>query len=239
MTDWDEGQLLEIVQTRFDQVLEQIGEAAKKSGRSPSQITLLPVTKTVETRVLRAVYSLGYRDFAENRVQELVRKSEEMSDLSPTWQLIGHLQSNKANHAARIASTVQSVDSLRIAEALSKGASRAEKTLDLLVEVNTSGEEAKFGMRPSEVQPLLEAVSELPSVKVRGFMTMAPLTQDTDLIRRTFSDLRELQEKLAPSFEGSTVELRELSMGMSGDFPIAVEEGATIVRVGSALVGSL
>ncbi len=301
-----------LLRARFERVLSIVEESAERVGRDPSEVMLLPVTKTVPTEVLRVAYALGYRDFAENRVQELRRKSEELADLSPAWHLIGHLQTNKAGQAARFASSVQSVDSLRIAEALSRAVSvpanvpTAETTrvttaeaeyhqnrpglrvqtgdqnpghfvpssekrdpspaklpapatrdassisssprwtklpapagrgMEVLLEVNTSGEEAKYGLTPTEVPEILDIAAGLPGLTVRGFMTMAPLTEDESVIRRTFADLRELREHLAPQHEGDGVELTELSMGMSGDYQIAIEEGATIIRVGSALFG--
>ena len=252
----------------------------------------VPATKTVPAEVLRTAYALGYRNFAENRVQELRQKAKELQDLSPTWHLIGHLQTNKAGQVARVARVVQSVDSLRIAEALSRAVStlmneptaettrvttaesgyrqnraglRAQKDdpnpghfvpgpekrdpslakfpdpsgrgLEVLLEVNTSGEATKYGLVPAEVPEVLDVIAGLPGLNVRGFMTMAPFTNNEGVIRQTFADLRELRDRLAPQYEGDGVELTELSMGMSGDYPIAVEEGATIVRVGTALFG--
>ena len=227
-------------------VREQINAAALRSGRSPADIRLLPVTKYHPESQLRAIHSLGFRDLGENRIQELRAKAAAMSDLDINWVLIGHLQTNKATQAARVAQEVQSVDSLRVATALSNavvrlqnedaaaGAGEAATPLKVLLQVNTSGEEAKYGLAPNEVGAVLEQVSDLPGLAVAGFMTMAPLTDDEGVIRQTFSRLRELRVTLV---RASGLELPELSMGMSHDFEIAIEEGATTVRIGSSIFG--
>ena len=227
-------------------VREQINAAALRSGRSAADIRLLPVTKYHPESQLRAIYALGFRDLGENRIQELRAKAAAMSDLDINWVLIGHLQTNKATQAARVAKEIQSVDSLRVATALSNavvrlhsededaGAGAAAAPLQVLLQVNTSGEEAKYGLAPSEVGAVLEQVADLPGLTVGGFMTMAPLTDDEGVVRQTFSRLRELRDTLV---RASGLELPELSMGMSHDFEIAIEEGATTVRIGSSIFG--
>ena len=228
-------------------VREQINAAALRSGRSPADICLLPVTKYHPESQLRAIHSLGFRDLGENRIQELRAKAAAMSDLDINWVLIGHLQTNKATQAARVAKEIQSVDSLRVATALSNAVVRlqnegeaaaagedAATPLKVLLQVNTSGEEAKYGLAPNEVGAVLEQVADLPGLTVGGFMTMAPLTDDEGVVRQTFSRLRELRDTLV---RASGLELPELSMGMSHDFEIAIEEGATTVRIGSSIFG--
>ena len=227
-------------------VREQINAAALRSGRSPADICLLPVTKYHPESQLRAIHSLGFRDLGENRIQELRAKAAAMSDLDINWVLIGHLQTNKATQAARVAKEIQSVDSLRVATALSNavvrlqnedaaaGEDAAAAPLKVLLQVNTSGEEAKYGLAPNEVGAVLEQVADLPGLTVGGFMTMAPLTDDEGVVRQTFSRLRELRDTLV---RASGLELPELSMGMSHDFEIAIEEGATTVRIGSSIFG--
>ena len=227
-------------------VREQINAAALRSGRSAADIRLLPVTKYHPESQLRAIYALGFRDLGENRIQELRAKAAAMSDLDINWVLIGHLQTNKATQAARVAKEIQSVDSLRVATALSNavvrlqnedaaaGEDAAAAPLKVLLQVNTSGEEAKYGLAPSEVGAVLEQVADLPGLTVGGFMTMAPLTDDEGVVRQTFSRLRELRDALRTT---SGLELPELSMGMSHDFEIAIEEGATTVRIGSSIFG--
>lgn len=223
---------------RLDQVRHRINEAALRSGRNPDAVTLLPVTKTVPAERLRELPSLGYTSFGENRVQELRTKSEELAGLDIDWQLIGRLQTNKAGQAARLANVVQSVDSLRLAQSLSRSAEAAGRELSILLQVNTSGEGAKAGFAPAEVPVALEQIAPLPALTVKGFMTMAPFEADEATLRQTFGGLRDLRDRLAPQFEGSGAELHDLSMGMSGDYELAIEEGATIVRVGSAIFGA-
>lgn len=223
---------------RLDEVRHRINEAALRSGRAPGAVTLLPVTKTVPAERLLELPSLGYSSFGENRVQELRAKSEELAGLDIDWQLIGRLQTNKAGQAARLANVVQSVDSLRLAQSLSRGAQAAGRELSILLQVNTSGEHAKAGFAPAEVPLALEQIVPLPALTVQGFMTMAPFEADEAKLRQTFGGLRDLRDRLAPRFEGSGAELHDLSMGMSGDYERAIEEGATIVRVGSAIFGA-
>lgn len=230
------------IQSRVDQVREKIAQAAKQSSRQPSDIRLLPVTKTVDAQRIKVVLDMGLHDLGENRVQELRAKSPDFEALGANWVLIGHLQTNKAAQAVRIVSEVQSVDSVRVANALNTAVTRiageggdAPLPLRVLLQVNTSGEAAKYGLSPEEVAPALDHLLTLPNLAVAGFMTMAPFTDDEDVVRRTFARLRELRDELAVEYEG--VELRELSMGMSHDYQIAVEEGATTVRVGSEIFG--
>lgn len=217
---------------RFRQVIGNINRAALCSGRSGEQVELLPVTKTVPAEILSLLPALGYRRFAENRVQEIKTKTESSSLQSEKidWVLIGRLQSNKAGQAARLTDCVQSVSSLRVAEALSRAAGTAGKTLSILLQVNTSGEQSKDGFAPEDLEPALDQIAGLPNLSAQGLMTMAPLGASESILRKTFASLRELRDRFATNHS-----LSELSMGMSQDYEIAVEEGATIVRVGSAL----
>ncbi len=229
------------IASRVDEVRSRIAAAAAKSGRDASSIRLLPVTKYVDEDHVRIISELGFRDLAESQVQSLRTRSAALEDLSIDWVLIGHLQRNKAGQAARIVSEVQSVDSLRIANALDSATQRAlddgsrqAPQLKVLLQVNTSGEEAKYGLSPHEVSSVLESVAALPHLRVAGFMTMAPFTEDEDVVRRTFADLADLSHRMQEKF-GSDLDLKELSMGMSNDYEVAIEEGATTVRIGSAL----
>lgn len=218
------------LKARLDSVCQRIAAAAEASGRAPESVRLLPVTKNVPVETLRELYALGYPHMGENRVQELRKKAAEMDDLPVEWAMIGHLQTNKAGAVSRLVTEVQSVDSLRVAEALSRNLVTAGRSVKALMQVNTSGEEAKYGFTPAEAAETLSEIRTLPGLDLRGFMTMAPFTSDTDLVRNTFRRLRELRDDLAP-------ELPELSMGMSGDFETAIEEGATVVRIGGAIFG--
>ncbi len=222
-------------------VRQRIQAAAHRVGRDPREIRLLPVTKTVPAQRLRVLPELGLRHFGENRVQEIREKSAELANLGVEWTVIGHLQTNKAKLAARLATEVQSVDSLKVALALDAATHRLlsegerDRPLSVLLQVNVSGEESKHGFRPEETADALARIQELSGVKVRGLMTMAPFTEDQEMVRRTFAGLRELRDELTGG--NPEAELRELSMGMSHDYQIAIEEGATIVRVGSAIFG--
>lgn len=221
----------------------EIAEAASSVGRNPSEIRLLPVTKFQPSSDIRILYDLGFSDFAENRVQELRQKSIDLEGLGVNWVLIGHLQSNKSGQVARLASEVESVDSLRIAEALNSARNRlaenaenqAAPPLRVLLQVNTSGEPSKYGMTPAQTPAVLEQALDLPHLEVAGLMTMAPLTSEESVVRYTFARLLQTRDQLQPHFPQSS--LRELSMGMSHDFRIAIEEGATTIRLGTALLG--
>ena len=206
-------------------VRERVALACKKAGRRPEEITLVAVTKGVGPEMISQAHSLGIRHFGENRVQEAQEKISALKPLDITWHMVGHLQTNKAKLALELFQAIDSVDSLSLAQALSR---RALAPLPILLEVNVSGEATKFGFI-SEALPLaLEEIARLPNLEVRGLMTLAPLVKDPQEVRPIFSRLRGLAQALG---------LKELSMGMSGDFEVAIEEGATQVRLGRAIFG--
>lgn len=182
---------------------------------------------------VRAAHALGLAEFGENRVQELLAKSDLLADLPLRWHLIGHLQTNKVRAVLPRVVAIHSVDSLRLAESIQAHAAPG-RIIDILLQVNTSGEETKFGAAPEEAPGLARAVAVLPALRLRGLMTLGPLTDDATAIRRSFRLLRDLRDAARSSIPG----VEWLSMGMSGDFEIAVEEGATHIRVGTALFGS-
>jgi len=217
-------------------IRERIDTAALRAGRDPRDVRLMAVSKTRTREEILEAYTVGMRLFGENRVQEIREKFTGMpEDLE--LHLIGHLQSNKARWAAEMTRCVHSLDKWETLLALEKAAAVRETSLDVLLEVNTSGEENKDGIRDSVY--LFETIKkslELKYLKIRGFMTMAPFTDDREVIRRCFRSLRELRDEAVGKFPG--LELPELSMGMSGDFEIAVEEGSTLVRVGTLLFGA-
>ncbi|HEX2076286.1 MAG TPA: YggS family pyridoxal phosphate-dependent enzyme [Longimicrobium sp.] len=215
-------------------VRERIEAARARAGRA-DEVTLVAVTKTHPAEVVRAAIAAGIGDVGENRVQEMDEKVRDVGRRAVRWHLIGHLQRNKAARAAAIADLVHSLDSVRLAEALSAEAVKAGVTIPALVQVNTSGEESKFGLSPDQAIDAVARMAELPGLRLEGMMTMAPFTGDQAVIRRTFAAARRLCEEAArqvPAFTG-----RHLSMGMSNDFETAVEEGSTLVRVGSTLFG--
>ncbi len=219
---------------RVEGVRERIEAARVRAGRS-DPVTLVAVTKTHPAEVIRAAIAAGIADVGENRVQEMDEKVAEVGRGAVRWHLIGHLQRNKAARAVAIADLVHSLDSVRLAEALSAEAVKAGVVVRALVQVNTSGEESKFGLAPDEAVDAIGRMAELPGLRLEGVMTMAPFTDDQGVIRRTFAGarwLRDEAERQVPAFTG-----RHLSMGMSNDFEAAVEEGSTLVRVGSTLFG--
>jgi len=219
-------------------VQARITAACQRAGRDPASVRLLPVSKTKPQAVLRLAYAAGCRLLGENKVQEAQQKSQAMQDLVELkWSVIGHLQTNKAKIVARFASEFQALDSLRVAEALNKHLTSENRTLDVLVQVNTSGEASKYGLAPSEVADFIQALPHYPRLRVRGLMTLAIFSSEVEKVRQCFIALRELRDALRPQAPQG-IDLNELSMGMSGDFEVAIEEGATIVRVGQAIFGA-
>ena len=215
-------------------VREQIVDAAEKSGRTPAEVKLLAVSKTFPAGDIRAVFDCGQVDFGENRVQELETK---VPALPPEicWHLIGHLQSNKAEKAVALADFIHSVDSVKLAGKINSAAEKQGKTQKILLEVNVSGEKSKFGISGYDALcAVMEKVLPLEHIKLFGLMTMAPLDADEFTLHDTFGGLRTFRDRLQKEFR---ITLPELSMGMSGDFRTAIEEGATIVRIGSAIFG--
>ncbi len=228
---------VEDIQRNLTRVRERIALACGRAGRDPREVRLLPVSKTVPEARIRLAYAAGCRDFGENKVQEAWSKAEAMADLPDIrWSVIGHLQTNKAKDVARFASEFQALDSLRVARALDRRLQAEGRGLDVLVQVNTSGEASKFGLPPEEVVRFVHALPAFSSLRVRGLMTLARLSAEPTRVRPCFSLLRELRARLREEAPAG-VTMNELSMGMSGDFELAVEEGATVVRVGQAIFG--
>ncbi|BCF86674.1 YggS family pyridoxal phosphate enzyme (plasmid) [Rhodococcus qingshengii] len=212
-------------------------EAARRKSPFEQPVRLLPVSKTVDVERIRTAITLGCTQLGENRVQEAHRKWEELSDTGVSWSVIGHLQSNKARKVAQFADEFQALDSLKVAEALDRQLQAAGRELDVFVQVNTSNESSKFGLHPTDVPGFVERMPHYTALKVRGLMTLAVFSTQSDRVRGCFTLLRELRNRLLDN-KPEGVELGELSMGMSGDFEIAIEEGATVVRVGQAIFGA-
>ncbi|TYT26088.1 YggS family pyridoxal phosphate-dependent enzyme [Luteimonas viscosa] len=226
------------LQASLDAIRARIAAACRAAGRDPSGVRLLPVSKTVDAARLRLAYDLGIREFGENKVQEALAKSEAMADLPDLrWVLIGHLQTNKAKHAARFAGEFQALDSLRVAQALDTQLQKHGRALDVLVQVNTSGEASKFGLAPGEVPAFVRELPAFSALRVRGLMTLALFSEDESRVRPCFVRLRELRDRLRQEAPDG-IAMDELSMGMSGDFELAIAEGATTVRVGTAIFGT-
>lgn len=234
----------ERLQQRLTEVRERVDAAAANVGRPVGSVRILPVSKFVPIQRMRILTDLGVDTFGESRVQELREKAVDMADLDIDWVFIGRLQTNKAGQAARIVSEVQSVSSTRLAASLSRTTvawqnnpeNPAPQDLRILLQVNTSGEETKSGFAPEEVDEAISEIMLLPGLQLRGFMTMAPHVDDDDEVRRSFARLREVRDDMADRYKGELA-LPELSMGMSHDYEIAVEEGATVVRLGTVLFG--
>ena len=219
-------------------VRARIDAACHRVGRDPAGVRLLPVSKTKPEASLRLAYAAGCRLLGENKVQEAFGKWESMQDLNDLhWSVIGHLQTNKAKLVARFASEFQALDSLRVAEALERRLQVEGRSLDVFVQVNTSGEASKYGLSPESVRGFIEELPAFSALRVRGLMTLALFSAEAERVRQCFVLLRNLRDQLRQSAPTS-IELNELSMGMSGDFEIAIEEGATVVRVGQAIFGA-
>lgn len=222
---------------RLADVRARITAACVRTGRDPVGVRLLPVSKTVPQARLRNAYAAGCRMLGENKVQEAHGKWQAMSDLPDLhWAIIGHLQTNKAGLVAEFASEFQALDSLRVAEALDRRLQALGRSLDVLVQVNTSNEASKFGLPPDEVEAFVQQLPAFCSLRVRGLMTLALFSDDAAKVRPCFVRLRELRDRLRQSAPAG-VAMDELSMGMSGDYELAIEEGSTIVRVGQAIFG--
>jgi pyridoxal phosphate enzyme (YggS family) len=217
----------------LDNVRARIAAACARAGRNPDEVTLVAVTKNHPPETVRAAADLGLTVFGENRVQEAKAKIS----LCPSrlrWHLIGHLQSNKSRDAVHFFEMIESVDSLALAQELNKWAEKSAKTVRILIEANIAGESSKFGYRPELLRADLAQINALPRIEIHGLMTVAPWTPDPEKVRPVFRRLRELKTECEQQLGAP---LPHLSMGMSGDFEIAIEEGATIVRIGTAIFG--
>jgi len=222
---------------RISQIQARMAAACARVGREPAEVALLPVSKTFDAAAIREAIALGFTRFGENRMQEVAQKAPLLEDCNINWVVIGHLQTNKAKEVARYASELQSLDRIDLAEALERRLQLEGRSIDVLVQVKTSTEETKSGLEPAELMPFLRQLSQYPSLHVKGLMTMAVLSDDPIAIRKCFSQLRKLRDQAQQ--EGiAGVSLERLSMGMSGDFELAIEEGSTEIRVGSAIFGS-
>lgn len=224
-----------VIAANLARVRERIARAADRVGRGVEEITLIAVSKTFPAEAIRAAYELGMRDFGENRVQEWEAKSTQLTDLHDAmWHLIGHLQSNKAKKAAHLFHRVDSVDSLALAQKLDSAAREAGKQLGILIEVKLGSEETKSGVIAEELPDLADGISRLSNLDLRGLMTVPPFSEHAEDVRRYFRQLRELRDDLSGRVGFA---LPVLSMGMSHDFDVAIEEGATETRIGTGIFG--
>lgn len=222
----------EIVRDRLRRVQERIQAAAARAGRDPSSVTLVAVSKTMPAEVVRQALEAGVTILGENRVQEAAEKIATLPGAA-VWHLVGHLQTNKARQAVRLFELIHSVDSIKLAQTLDRHGREAGRRVRCLVEVNLGGEESKSGTKEADTRDLLAAARDLPNLHVEGLMAIPPFLPNPEEVRPYFQRLRVLRDRL----EGEGFRLPELSMGMTHDFEIAVEEGATLVRIGTAIFG--
>jgi pyridoxal phosphate enzyme (YggS family) len=216
-------------------VRERMVEAAIRSGRTPDSVKLVGVTKTVDLDRIKEAVSAGLQILGENYVQEARGKIRELKD-RVSWHFVGRLQTNKAKYAVKLFDMIQTVDSFRLAQELNRRAQPLGRTVPIIIQVNLAGEVSKGGVEPSECLSLIRQVSVLENLQIRGLMTMPPFFDQPERARPYFAQLREMSQKIAEA-QVAGVEMHELSMGMSGDFEAAIEEGATLIRVGTAIFG--
>lgn len=216
---------------------ERVAAAAQRADRQPEDVRIIAVTKTVAVEALRAAHALGFDTFGENRVQEAEEKITALRELDLRWELIGHLQTNKAARALQLFNRIQSLDSLRLAEVLNARGRENSWVVPVLLEVNVSGEPSKTGFAPEALREAARVVADCGWLRAEGLMTVAPLASDPEAARPHLRRLRELRDELAEHVPLAKGEWRELSMGMTDDFAVAIEEGATIIRIGRALFG--
>ncbi|MCK4415346.1 MAG: YggS family pyridoxal phosphate-dependent enzyme [Candidatus Eisenbacteria sp.] len=226
---------METLAENIQRIQGSIHAAAARAGRDPAAIELVTVSKTVGAERVREAFAAGLRHFGENRAQELAAKVRALGDLAIEWHFVGHLQTNKVRQVMPPARLIHSVDRVGLAEKIDRRAAPGQQSI--LIQVNTTGEESKSGIAPGELPALLDACAELPHLTVDGLMTIGPLTGDAALIRAAFRRLRALRDQEAARGR-PRAPLKHLSMGMTGDYEIAIEEGATMLRIGTAIFGA-
>lgn len=224
---------MQTLEDRLHHIHERIAEAAERAGRDASSVRLMLATKTQDVETLRRAYALGETLFGENRVQELVPKVDALKDLSITWQFIGHLQTNKVRDVIGRVSCIQSIDRPSLIEAVDAECIKRGTTVDVMIEVNTSGEESKHGAPVNAVQQIIDEVLARPTMRITGFMTIGALSEDEVVVRKCFESLRSIRDE----FDARHGTTSHLSMGMSDDLEWAVAEGSTMLRIGTAAFG--
>lgn len=222
------------IRENLNSVTESIRKAEKKSGRPAGSVKLIAVTKTYGADAINEAIDCGVTDIGENRVQEIIEKYDRIKPVR--WHLIGHLQKNKVKYIIDKICLIHSVDSIELAREINRQAEKIGKVQDILVQVNVSGEESKFGIKPEECSALCRDISGMNNVRVKGLMTIAPFTEDESVLRNVFCGLQQLSAKISEE-KNDNISMDELSMGMTHDFPLAIEAGATMVRVGTGIFG--
>ena len=224
-----------MVAENLAQVQKNIEESCGNVNRDPGEVTLIAVSKTKPVEMLREAYDAGARVFGENKVQEIVDKYDHMpSDVK--WHMIGHLQRNKVKYIVDKVAMIHSVDSFRLAETIEKEAAKKNVTVPILIEVNVAQEESKYGLKPEEVLPFIEEIADFSHIQIKGLMTIAPYVENAEENREIFRELKKLSVDIAAK-NINNVTMSVLSMGMTGDYMVAIEEGATMVRVGTGIFG--
>ena len=226
-----------MISANIDRVRAGIAAACQRSGRRPDEVTLIAVTKTFPAEQIREAVRAGVADIGENYVQELLPKHEELSGEAIRWHFIGHLQSNKVKYIAPWVTMVQALDNRSLAEELDRRAKQHGRVIDVLVEVNTTGEQSKFGVKPEDVLPFVRSLADLQAIRISGLMTIGPFLPDPEGSRPMFRQLRGIRDELGGITQANLHPVH-LSMGMTGDYEVAVEEGATFIRIGTALFGT-
>ncbi len=224
------------IKENIDSILERTAAAARRSGRNPEDITVIGVSKTVDAERAREAVEGGLINLGENRVQELVSKYEQLSDINVKWHLIGHLQKNKVKYIIDKTVLIHSVESLELANEINKRALKHNMTANVLIELNIGEEESKFGIGEESVYDFVKAMEQFDNIKVLGLMTVAPFSENPEDVRWVFRKMKEIFDKIS-DMKLINTEMKYLSMGMTNDFEIAIEEGANIVRIGTAVFG--
>ena len=217
-------------------IRRRVAEACLKAERNPSDVTLVAISKTFPATAIEDAVIAGASDIGENYVQELLQKKEALSERLVRWHFVGHLQSNKVKYIAEWIHLIHSVDSVSVAREIDKGAQHAHRTIEVLIEVNTTGEQTKYGLTPDTAIGFVKSLSDLEHVRIAGLMTIGPFLPDPEASRPMFRTLRLLKEEISLLHQ-SNVQMNHLSMGMTGDFEVAIEEGATLIRIGTAIFG--
>ena len=225
-----------MLKTNFEEVEQKILAACERAGRSRDEVTLIAVSKTKPVEMLKEAYDLGARIFGENKVQEIMDKYDALPD-DISWHMIGHLQRNKVKYIIDKVSMIHSVDSVRLAETIEKEAAKKDVIMDILIEVNVADEDTKFGVTLQETEALVSEIAQFPHIRIRGLMTIAPFVENPEENRIYFQRLRNLAVDIDRK-KSDNVNMSILSMGMTNDYEVAIEEGATMVRVGTGLFGA-
>ena len=226
-----------MIATTIEQIRKRIAKRCEAVGRSPSEITLLAVSKSFSAGHIAEAVRRGVFDVGENYVQELLQKKSALNDDRIRWHFIGHLQSNKVKYIIDWISLIQTVDTTALAREINNRAGRSKRIVEILLEVNTTGEQSKFGLRPEHVVNIVKQLVDLENIRISGLMTVGPFLPDPEGSRPMFRQLRQLKDEIA-ILNQQNASLKHLSMGMSGDFEVAIDEGATILRLGTAIFGS-